>query len=159
VDVLRIHEITQGDENPEYIKLHGSIDWWLTERGTIVRSLEKDNPFEVLTNRTMIYPIYEKFVSKNHFFALYQYFRKMLFKEDILIVIGFSFRDPSINNAIADWLSTRSCSRLLIVANEKNQNKIRAIFNDNPRIQFINTYFGHIGFTNSLEDVLANPIP
>jgi SIR2-like protein len=143
----------------EYIKLHGSIDWWLNEHGIIVRSLQKENPFEVLTDRTMIYPIYEKFVSKDPFFALYQYFRRMLFKEDILIVVGFSFRDPSINNAIVDWLSTRPYSRLLIVASEKNQNKIRGIFNDNPRIQFINANFGQDGFINSLEDVLTNPTP
>jgi SIR2-like domain len=103
--MYKIQEITQGIVEPEYIKLHGSIDWWLTEQGTITRSLAKENPFEVLTDRTMIYPIYEKFVSKDPFFTLYQYFRRVLFKEDILIVIGFSFRDPSINNAFADWLS------------------------------------------------------
>jgi hypothetical protein len=82
----------------------------------------------------------------------------VLFKEeDILIVIGFSFRDPSINNAFADWLSSRPSSRLLIVASVRNQDNIRAIFNDNPRIQFIDRYFGQNGFINSLEDVLTNP--
>jgi hypothetical protein len=85
-------------------------------------------------------------------FALYQYFRKMLFREDILIVIGFSFRDPSINNAFADWLSTRPSSRLIIVARQEKQNKIRAIFDDNTRIQFIDTYFGQNGFINSPEN-------
>ena len=119
--------------NSEYIKLHGSIDWWLNEQGMIVRSLDRVNPFEVLTDRSMIYPIYEKFVSKDPFFALYQYFRKILFREDILIVIGFSFRDPSINNAFADWLSTRPSSRLIIVARQEKQNNIRAIFDDNAR--------------------------
>jgi hypothetical protein len=158
VDILQIQEITQGSVIPEYIKLHGSIDWWLNEQGMIVRSLHRDNPFEELTDRSMIYPIYEKFVSKDPFFALYQYFRKMLFREDILIVIGFSFRDPSINNAFADWLSTRPSSRLIIVARQEKQNKIRAIFDNNTRIQFIDTYFGQNGFINSLENVLTNPV-
>src|SRR5690242_18309360 len=99
VEILDIQGITQGSMDLEYIKLHGSIDWWLNDQGMVVRSIEGNNPFEVLVDRTMIYPIYEKSVSRDPFFALYQYFRKMLFRDDILIVIGFSFRDPSINNA------------------------------------------------------------
>jgi hypothetical protein len=111
LDVLAINEITQGVMDLEYIKLHGSIDWWLNDKGKVVLSMEQNNPFEVLIDRTMIYPIYEKFVSKDPFFALYQYFRKMLFKDDVAIVIGYSFRDTSINNAFLDWLHSKPTSR------------------------------------------------
>jgi hypothetical protein len=158
-DVLAINEITQGAMDLEYIKLHGSIDWWLNDQGKVVRSTEQNNPFEVLIDRTMIYPIYEKFVSKDPFFALYQYFRKMLFKDDIVIVIGYSFRDASINNAFLDWLRSKPTSRLIIVARQEKQNNIRAIFNNNARIQFVDTYFGQNGFINSLEYVLSHTTP
>jgi hypothetical protein len=123
-----------------------------------VRSLQRDNPFEVLVDRSMIYPIYEKFVSKDPFFALYQYFRNMLFREDILIVIGFSFRDPSINNAFTDWLSRKPSSRLITVARQERQNTIRETFGNNDRIQFVDTYFGENGFISNLENVLNNPV-
>jgi hypothetical protein len=106
----------------------------------------------------MIYPIYEKFVSKDPFFALYQYFRNMLFREDILIVIGFSFRDPSINNAFTDWLSRKPSSRLITVARQERQNTIRETFGNNDRIQFVDTYFGENGFISNLENVLNNPV-
>jgi hypothetical protein len=52
----------------------------------------------------MVYPIYEKYISKDPFFSLHSYFRKMLYYQDVYIVIGYSFRDPSINNAFAEML-------------------------------------------------------
>lgn len=64
VPVLDIAGIRQGDRNPDYIKLHGSIDWWQNDSGQIIASLEgQGNPFEILTKRTIIYPIYEKHVT------------------------------------------------------------------------------------------------
>jgi hypothetical protein len=77
IPVLDIAGIREGEQNPSYVKLHGSIDWWQNDSGQIIASLEgQENLFEILTERTIIYPIYEKHVTKDPFFTLYQYFRK-----------------------------------------------------------------------------------
>jgi hypothetical protein len=92
------------NERIEYLKLHGSIDWWLGEDNNIYHDFTGQNPLIRLRERMMIYPIYEKYISKEPFFTLYQYFRSLLF-EDIVIIIGYSFADISINNAFIDWLT------------------------------------------------------
>jgi SIR2-like protein len=100
IQVLIIPGMREGRNNPNYIKLHGSIDWWLDDSQRVVNSLVgPENPFVVLTERTIIYPIYEKHITRDPFFTLYEYFRRTLFREDIVIVIGYSFRDLTINNA------------------------------------------------------------
>jgi hypothetical protein len=58
VPVLNISGIREVSIVPHYIKLHGSIDWWLTDQQKVVSTLAgPDNPFEVLIDRTIIYPI------------------------------------------------------------------------------------------------------
>jgi hypothetical protein len=89
-----------------------------------------ENPFEVLTERTIIYPIYEKHITRDPFFTLYQYFRRTLFNEDIVIVIGYSFRDLTINNAFSDWLASKPESRLTITAKKENHEVIRRIIDN-----------------------------
>jgi hypothetical protein len=37
IDILNIEGLTQGYKDLGYIKLHGSIDWWVNEQGMIVR--------------------------------------------------------------------------------------------------------------------------
>ena len=62
----------------------------------------------------MLYPIYEKYVTRDPYFTLYEYFRKSLSNEDILIVIGYSFRDLAINNTFSEWLRSKPECRLII---------------------------------------------
>jgi len=69
----------------------------------------------------MVYPIYEKYVSQDPYFTLYCFFRRILYIHDVYIVIGYSFRDPSINNAFRDALRNRSSSKMIII-NPKPKN-------------------------------------
>jgi hypothetical protein len=105
-----------------------------------------DNPFEVLTDRTIIYPIYEKYVNKDPFLTLYECFRRRIFREDIVVVIGYSFRDVTINNTFLDWLASKPKSRLIIVARQ-NKDTLRRIIGNDSKIQFINRYFGKNGLS------------
>lgn len=110
----------------EYLKLHGSINWWIRESDK--RVIERNEPKpgrslmgESYNEQLMIYPIYEKYVSEDPYFSLYYYFRKLLHWNDLYVVIGYSFRDQSINNAFADALRRKENSRLIIVnSNKKN---------------------------------------
>jgi len=104
LDVLNLAGIREHSIDLSYIKLHGSIDWWHTPKRNTVLSTAEESPYQVLADRTTVYPIYEKHISEDPFFSLYQYFRWKLFKEDIVIVIGYSFRDPSINRAFSEGI-------------------------------------------------------
>lgn len=141
----------------EYLKLHGSIDWWRGDDNNIYHDFSGQNPFMQFTERTIIYPIYEKYISREPFFTLYQYFRRNLLFEDIVIVIGYSFADISINNAFKDWLTFNNKARLLVISKKQNQPRIRNIFgNLMNRIEFLEDYFGEQNFTVNLENILVN---
>jgi hypothetical protein len=158
IQVLDTLGIREGDHQPNYIKLHGSIDWWLTDQQRVMSALMgPDNPFEVLTDRTIIYPIYEKYITKDPFFTLYEYFRRRIFREDVVIVVGYSFRDVTINNTFSDWIASKPASRLVIVARKENHDTIRRIIANDSKLQFIGRYFGENGFIDDLEHTLNNP--
>lgn len=89
------HDFQSGDRI-EYINLHGSIDWWKDNHNNIYQDFKGDNPIVKLRGRNIIYPVYEKSVSREPFFTLYQYFRRSLLHESIVITIGYSFGDISI---------------------------------------------------------------
>ena len=161
IEVLNLDGIRDGSMELDYIKLHGSIDWWLDDKRRIIVSHVPDFPYAKLSERIMLYPIYEKYVTRDPYFTLYEYFRKSLFKEDILIIIGYSFRDLSINNTFLEWLHSKPESRL-IIAKKKDHEYIKKILENNDkvenRIQFIGEHFGENGFFPLLESTLANPI-
>ncbi len=100
-----------------YLKLHGSLDWWeRSDKKIVLSDSEKPLYGEKLVNHIMIYPVYEKYISREPFFSLYAAFRRILLEEKIIIVMGYSFRDLSINNAFLDTLSTDEESRMIICA-------------------------------------------
>jgi hypothetical protein len=105
----------------------------------------------------MIYPIYEKYVSEDPYFSLYYYFRKLLYWNDNYVVIGYSFRDQSINNAFADALRNKSNSRLIVVnSNIKNiQSRIDQYFSKlSAKVDIIEARFGDNNLFPKLNDVL-----
>ena len=106
----------------QYLKLHGSIDWWIHSRDNKIVMREHPTSLmgETYARRQMIYPVYDKHVSEDPYAALYNYFRGILRHHDMYIVIGYSFRDPSINNAFRDLLNSRPESRMIIVNNDPN---------------------------------------
>jgi hypothetical protein len=116
-----------SNEKIEYLKLHGSIDWRVRDSDKLIfrRDAASSLMGEKYTDQLMIYPIYEKFVSEDPYFTLYNYFRRLLYYHDEYVVIGYSFRDPSINNAFADALRNKSNSRIIIV--NRNRDSIEEL--------------------------------
>ena len=88
------------------VKLHGSITWQKDDDGTI---LEIGRPGIRDTDRdVMITPtLGEKDYSEDIFPTLVAAFKKILAETELLIVVGFSFRDPGINHMLRSRL-TRS---------------------------------------------------
>jgi hypothetical protein len=152
---LDLQYLRDSATNVNYLKLHGSLDWWKRDDRKIVISSGKPMFGEKLIDQIMIYPIYEKYISREPFYSLYTAFRKNLFKEQIVIVIGYSFRDISINNALLDNLQTTETSRLIISAKSDSvKQRISKIFGLNKRVSLIEKYFGEGGFVDELKNKL-----
>jgi hypothetical protein len=75
------------------------------------------------------------------------------------VVIGYSFADPSINNAFVDWLTFNPNARIIIIARDNNHERILDLFrNQRERLEFVRQYFGENGFINNLTDLLTNRV-
>lgn len=156
---LQNGQVSDQDLRIQYIKLHGSIDWWRDNNNNIFQNFSGNTPVVRLTERSIIYPIYEKHISAEPFFTFYQYFRRRLLHENIVVVIGYSFADPSINNAFVDWLTFNTNARIIIVARDNYQERIREVFgNQSRRTEFMRQYFGENGFINDLTRLLTNSV-
>jgi SIR2-like protein len=133
-----------GNSYIEYLKLHGSIDWWIRDNDGQVIQRESSTSLrqESYHSKLMIYPIYDKHVSENPFFALYFYFRYLLYHNDAYISIGYSFRDPSINNAFRDALLNKTSTRLIIINREPKNVKKRIQNFPKDSVTFIKSQFG-----------------
>jgi hypothetical protein len=105
----------------------------------------------------MVYPIYEKHVSQDPYFSLYSYFRRLLYHRDIYIVIGYSFRDPSINNAFRDALRNKSESRMIIV-NRKKTSILKRVEENFPieKVDIIEKEFEDKSLPSKLKESLMN---
>ena len=55
----------------------------------------------------------------------------MLF-ERMSVIIGYSFADPSINNAFGDWLNFNLNARMIVVARGKANEKLYTVTSDVP---------------------------
>ena len=138
----------------EYLKLHGSIDWWVRERDgrIVVRDCFHSLMGETYGSRLMIYPAYDKKISRDPFSSLYNHFRKLLSMHEVYIVVGYSFRDSSINDAFADALS-RVETRMVM---NPNPDRIRNKITNFPqrRIDVITKPFGGTELLLELNHIL-----
>ena len=87
---------------PLYLmKLHGSVRWYEDDEGSVVESgdvIQRDMKHDV-----MIYPTEgTKYYGKEPFATILRRFKKEVKDVDILLVIGFSYRDEEITNIIQD---------------------------------------------------------
>jgi hypothetical protein len=72
---LDLNSLRSGSGNVHYLKLHGSLDWWVRDDKKIVLDgYGKPTYGEKFIDRILIYPIYEKSISKEPFSSLYAAF-------------------------------------------------------------------------------------
>ncbi len=91
-------------------KLHGSVDW---ERGD--DTIFVGNPLfgGDHSRQVIIYPGFKGSPSSPPFSLFHDHFSRALNSADIVIVIGFSFRDPHINDLFSE--GTRLDAKILII--------------------------------------------
>ena len=99
------------------IKMHGSIDWFLCDKGYVWRVRENDL-YPTADRRVLIYPQATKYVAtqQDPFSTQFDLFRKSLnsSNSNILAVCGYSFGDDHINNEIEFALSKEENKTVLL---------------------------------------------
>lgn len=115
--------LSYGDDLPlngyraNLIKLHGSIDWYLCDKGHVWRVRDNDN-YPQTKKRVLIYPQATKYIAtqQDPFSTQFDLFRKSLNSKgsNLLGVCGYSFGDDHINNEIEFALSKESNKTVLI---------------------------------------------
>ncbi len=85
------------------VKLHGSIDWHMCEKGCVWRVRDGD-PYPSKTARVLIYPQATKYVAtqRDPFASQFELLRRTLASksENVFAICGYSFGDEHINQEI-----------------------------------------------------------
>ena len=98
------------------VKLHGSIDWFLSEDGTVLRVRDSD-AYPPNRGRVLIYPQATKYVAtqRDPFASQFSLFRQALSTgENVLAICGYSFGDDHVNQEIELALSSAENKTTLV---------------------------------------------
>lgn len=99
------------------IKMHGSIDWFLCNKGYVWRVRDNDR-YPKADRRVLIYPQATKYIAtqQDPFSSQFDLFRKSLNsrQNNTLAVCGYSFGDDHINNEIEFALSKEENKTVLL---------------------------------------------
>jgi len=149
-------------DNTNLVKLHGSIDQFITDAGIEKRQAETNvgfYPSKVL-REMMIFPVHEKYVTRRPWFDLYALFRERLSAEEVCIVIGYSFRDEAVNNAFIDRINEERAFKIVYIGGEMAQENIDKVPEIAARTKTIPLEFGvHDEIVNQLTEALRNWYP
>lgn len=117
-------EFRMEEEGVFLLKLHGSIDWELirnqrSDNKPIPQSIIKiSNPKEVTLRYyrpAVIFGQRNKLTAEGPFLDLIRAFQKELSQTERLIIVGYSFRDPHINEFLIQWLNNSTERQITIV--------------------------------------------
>lgn len=138
----------------EYRKLHGSLDWQWDIRG--IECIRVGVPLNPKNPGIMpiLYPGYKGIPNRQPFIDIHEKFDKRLNDADVVIVIGFAFRDDYINN-IFEYALKRNQNLVLLCYNPCTEENIQS---DSKLFQFANKYpinFFHIPHGVS---IMENPL-
>ena len=102
-------------------KLHGSITWYLSDRGTYLKIpvLTDEESIELITReqaRTlMVYPA-RKWQTSEPLLDLLVRLRKALEVADLVVVVGYSFRDDHIRDIFLDAARKNPSLRVILIS-------------------------------------------
>ena len=108
----------------QLVKLHGSVLWYEDPSGRIARlsnisTLRHGGAYDaarpLVPERLLLYPATFKSAIRDPYYSLFGYFRKLLMKLDLLIVVGYSFPDEHIQEVTLEAARHNKRLRLLIV--------------------------------------------
>jgi hypothetical protein len=118
---LDLESMVEDDLPPRWArlwKIHGSINWWMTEKDKIRRSRDK-----VEGEQLLIYPSHLKYDQSRQmpYYAMLDRLRVFLRSDQcVLLTCGYSFADEHINAYIAQGLSQNpNASCLAMIFNDR----------------------------------------
>jgi hypothetical protein len=130
----------------DLVKLHGSVRWWWGTRneeaalGLKYRALSEPDEewMEQISSKLLdepgrgpemgvIFGGRNKLTADGPFLELLSKFREALDEHSHLFVVGYSFRDPHVNQSIARWLQRDVGARRVTIVDKPN-----GLENDNP---------------------------
>lgn len=125
----------------EYQKLHGSLDWVKDNFGQVTKSgssLMPANPEET----PLLYPGYKGVPIEDPFLTIHDNLFRKASEADIIICIGFAFRDPYINNIFESTLRYNKdlvvfCFNPADVRSLPEESKIRHFVRDYGNFRYI----------------------
>jgi SIR2-like domain len=106
------------------LKIHGSIDWALDERKrsdkrpmprSTIRQISPKQVQQIPFTPAVIFGQRNKLTAEGPFLDLLRAFKQELKGSERLTVVGYSFRDPHINEYISQWLNESTNHRLRVV--------------------------------------------
>jgi hypothetical protein len=121
----------------DLVKLHGSVTWWWETRneetGLKYRALSEHDEkwMEQISSKLLdeprrgpemgvIFGGRNKLTADGPFLELLSKFREALDGHSHLFVIGYSFRDPHVNQSIARWLHRNAGDRRVTIVDKPN---------------------------------------
>lgn len=148
----------QPNEYVKYLKLQGSIDWRI--RDSDEKIVKRDTGLSLsgntATRQLMIYPIFDNKISDEFYFTFYYLFKRILLKQDIYLIVGYSFRDQSINDDLYFGLKYNTSSRMIVTTTNKTViDRINKTFEKvQSKIDFLDSRFGNEDFIEKLSELL-----
>jgi hypothetical protein len=153
-------------------KLHGSLNWKLSEFGLEQAMPEQrlEKPTPVYKQDLMIYPGSKERPEREPFRTLYDRFDSEMKRTDRCLVIGFSFRDQYLNRIFREFVDSgkgqlicMSNNASMIVAKNlldlKDFDTLRIYTNTNSFVS-IRIHFGEAGWVDQLRNAFVSiPLP
>jgi hypothetical protein len=94
------------------LKLHGSLNWYAKGENILVDPPEDESSYQ----KMMIFGgLNAKLNPDGPYLQLRYHFENLLLKTNVLVVIGYSFRDAHMNSVIRRWVSSRRKAKMIIV--------------------------------------------
>lgn len=128
------HFIKSWTPSNEYVKLHGSVDWYLDKSERVMRTLEPLS--ETQKRRVMLYPTTEKPYYLEPWVRLMMLFRKALERIDHWLVIGYSFNDDYLRAIFEEALNLPR-KRLLVIS-RNGREIVKRHFSDRKNVRGLN---------------------
>jgi hypothetical protein len=119
-------------------KLHGSLDWRETADGRFER-MQTEERVSKTTRRfrrnILIYPAQKDYTLREPFRRLMRHFEEALSQHHMCLVIGFSFRDPFINNTFLEFLRSNRKRRMIAVSPNATEHVEKNLISEEKRLK------------------------
>lgn len=143
------------------VKLHGSIDQFITKEGIEKRQAPPTVGFYLSQpeEEMMIFPVTDKYATRGPYPELFGLLRRRLRTDSFCIVIGYSFRDEAVNNAFTDAIKTNNDLKLIYVGGPQAEHHLSGVPDIAKRTAVIAKRFGLDSVNDEIESLLSKWFP